>query len=99
EFANSSRPGVDRPAGSFGGNNLNRQERGEDRVQSGDNVTWARGAHTMKFCGDLNASDVATYGDDPIPCPGNPGVDDDGDGVIDEPGLIRTYPLFFQFIA
>ena len=131
EFANSSRPGVDRPSGSFGGNNLNRQARGEDRVQIVDNVTWTRGAHTMKFgvdlirsrtrirtrfnpngnflyesdarfepgdCGDLNASDVATYGDDPIPCPGNPGVDDDGDGVIDEPGLIRTYPLFFQFI-
>ncbi|HXU11733.1 MAG TPA: TonB-dependent receptor, partial [Candidatus Binatia bacterium] len=131
EFANSSRPGVDRPSGSFGGNNLNRQERDEDRVQMVDNVTWARGAHTMKFgvdlirsrtrihtrfnpngnflyesdarfepgdCGDLNASDVATYGDDPIPCPGNPGVDDDGDGVIDEPGLIRTYPLFFQLI-
>ncbi len=131
QFANSGRPGVDRPSGSFGGNNLNRQARDENRVQLVDNLTWTRGPHTMKLgvdvirsrtrirtrfnpngnflyetdapfepgdCGDLNASDVATYGDDPIPCPGNPGVDDDGDGLIDEPGLIRTYPLFFQLI-
>ncbi|HYS04468.1 MAG TPA: carboxypeptidase regulatory-like domain-containing protein [Candidatus Dormibacteraeota bacterium] len=131
QFANSSRPGVDRPSGSFGGNNLNRQLRDEDRVQLVDDVTWTRGPHSLKLgvdvirsrtrirtrfnpngnflyetdapfepgdCGDLNASDVATYGDNPIPCDGNPGVDDDGDGVIDEPGLIRTYPEFFQLI-
>jgi len=35
---------------------------------------------------------------DPVPCPGNPGVDDDGDGLIDEPGLLETYPVVFQFI-
>ena len=107
QFANSSRPGVDRPAGTFGVNNLNRQLRDEDRIQLVDNLTWTKGAHTLKFgvdvissrtsidtafnpngnflyetdapfepgdCGNLNASDVATYGDNPIPCPGNPGV-------------------------
>lgn len=131
QFANSSRPGVERPAGTFGGNNLNRQLRDEDRLQLVDNLTWSKGAHTLKFgvdvirsrtnidtafnpngnflyetdapfepgdCGDLNASDVATYGDNPIPCPGNPGVDDDGDGQIDEPGFIRSYPVVFQLI-
>jgi len=131
EFANSSRPGVDRPSGTFGGNNLNLQLRDEDRVQLVDNLTWTRGVHTLKFgvdvirsrtrihtrfnpngnflyetdapfepgdCGDLNASDVATYGDNPIPCDGTPNFDDDGDGVIDEKGLIRTYPEFFQLI-
>ncbi|HEV8701552.1 MAG TPA: carboxypeptidase regulatory-like domain-containing protein [Candidatus Polarisedimenticolia bacterium] len=131
QFANSGRPGVDRPSGTFGGNNLNRQARDEDRVQLVDNLTWTRGAHTLKFgvdvirsrtgirtrfnpngnflyqtdapfepgdCGDLNSNDVATYGDNPIPCDGTPMVDDDGDGKVDEPGLIRTYPLVFQFI-
>lgn len=131
QFANSSRPGVDRPSGTFGGNNLNRQARGEDRVQLVDNLTWTRGAHTLKLgldlirsrtrirtrfnpngnflyetdapfepgdCGDINSNDVLTYGDNAIPCQGNPGVDDDGDGVVDEPGFIRTYPLVFQFI-
>ncbi len=134
QFANSSRPGVDRPSGSFGGNNLNLQVRDEDRVQLVDNLTWTRGPHTLKFgvdvirsrtrihtrfnpngnflyetdapfepgdCGDLNASDIPTdpaQRDQPIPCPGTAGVDDDGDGVIDEPALLRTYPLYFQLI-
>lgn len=131
QFASSARPGVDRPSGTFGGSNLNRQARDEERIQLVDNLTWTRGAHTLKLgldvirsrtsirtrfnpngnflyetdapfepgdCGDLNASDVATYGDNPIPCDGTPGVDDDGDGVVDEPGLIRTYPLVFQHI-
>ena len=131
QFANSGRPGVDRPSGTFGGSNLYRQMRDEDRVQLVDNLTWTTGAHSLKFgidvihsrtrigtrfnpngnflyetdapfepgdCGDLNASDVTTYGDNPIPCPGTVGVDDDGDGVIDEPGLIRTYPEVFQLI-
>jgi len=35
---------------------------------------------------------------DPVPCAGTPGVDDDGDGQIDEPGLIATYPFVFQLI-
>jgi hypothetical protein len=47
--ANSSRPGVDRPSGVFGGNNLNYQERDEDRLQLVDNVTWQAGRHTWKF--------------------------------------------------
>ena len=34
----------------------------------------------------------------PVPCPGQPGVDDDHDGVIDEPALPWTYPLVFQLI-
>ena len=50
--------------------------------------------------GDLNASDVNL--DDPFAdsfYPGEPnGVDDDGDGEIDEPGLIGTYPQYFQLI-
>ena len=36
--------------------------------------------------------------DDPVPCPGTPGVDDNGDGRIDEPALPRTYPQVFQLI-
>lgn len=131
QSANSGRPGVDRPSGTFGGSNLNRQARDEGRLQLVDNLTWTRGPHTLKFgvdvirsrtrirtafnpngnflyetdapfepgdCGDLNASDLGTYGDNPIPCDGTPGVDDDGDGLVDEPGLIRTYPLVFQYI-
>jgi hypothetical protein len=134
--ANSSRPGVDRPSGVFGGNNLNRQERDEDRLQIVDNMTWQSGRHTWKFgvdvirshteiatlfnpngnfnyatdrpfepgdCGDLNTSDVdpnhPDYPYQPIDCQGDPdGIDDDGDGVIDEPGVIGTYPVFFQLI-
>jgi len=34
----------------------------------------------------------------PIPNPGVIGVDDDGDGIIDEDGLIQTYPFVFQLI-
>jgi hypothetical protein len=50
-------------------------------------------------CGDLVASDVDW--DDlfkPIPCPGDPNVDDDGDGLIDEPGIIGTYPFVWSLI-
>ncbi len=136
--ANSGRPGVEHPSGSWGGNNLNSQIRTEERLQLVDNVTWTRGAHTAKVgidlqrshtriatkfnplgnlqydtdapfepgdCGDLTAFMVyqdyngdGTVGNDPVPCPGNPGVDDDGDGVIDEPGLPQTYPFVYQLI-
>jgi hypothetical protein len=60
--ANSSRPGVDRPSGSFGGNNLNRQLRREDKFQVVDNVTWRVGSHTTKFGLDFTRSrtDVRT---------------------------------------
>jgi len=46
--ANSDRPGVERPSGTFGGNNLNMQKRDEDRLQLVENITWQRGPHTMK---------------------------------------------------
>ncbi len=35
---------------------------------------------------------------DPVDCPGEPGVDDDGDGQIDEPNLLETYPIVFTLI-
>ena len=130
--ANSGRPGVDRPSGLFGGNNLNTQDREETRFQLVENLTWTKGRHTMKFgldvlrsnttvatrfnptgnfiyttddpfepgdCGNLIISAIDP--DDPrapVPCPGVPGVDDDGDGRIDEPGYVYTYPLVYQFI-
>ncbi len=53
QYANSSRPGVDRPSGTFGGNNLNLQLRGEDKIQVVDNVTWSAGPHTLKLGVDL----------------------------------------------
>ncbi len=148
--ANSDRPGVERPSGIFGGNNLNRQDRGEKRLQLLDNLSWTRGTHTFKVgvdllgtrtnvrtrfnpngnflyitdkklepgdCGDLDIFDIKqaidTNGDGtvsiaeedafdavstPVPCPGTVGIDDDGDGTIDEPGFIGTYPLVFQLI-
>jgi len=49
QYANSDRPGVERPSGVFGGNNLNFQIRGEDRVQFVDNLTWQMGNHSLKF--------------------------------------------------
>ena len=130
--ANSSRPGVLRPSGSFGGNNLNAQKRDEDRVQIVDNISFQTGPHALKFGADVlrSRTHVATrfnpngnfqYNTDdpfepgdcqdiivsqvdpnnpkaPIYCPGQVGVDDDGDGVIDEPGFIYTYPFVYQFI-
>ncbi len=132
QSANSDRPGVERPSGTFGGNNLNRQDRGEDLLQIVENLTWRAGRHTPKAgidlarsqtrirtrfnpsgnflydtdlpfeagdCGDLLISQVDPNDPfAPIPCPGNVGVDDDGDGVIDEPGLIGTYPFVYQLI-
>ncbi|HEU5180372.1 MAG TPA: TonB-dependent receptor [Candidatus Polarisedimenticolia bacterium] len=35
---------------------------------------------------------------DPIDCPGQIGVDDDGDGQIDEPNQLETYPTVFTLI-
>lgn len=135
--ANSSRPGVDRPSGVFGGNNLNQQDRDEDRLQVVDNVTWQAGRHTWKFgvdvirshtdiattfnpngnfnyatdrpfepgdCGNLEPSDLDQRVDpndpyEPVYCFGDPnGVDDDGDLIVDEKGVIGTYPVFFQLI-
>ncbi|HET9480560.1 MAG TPA: TonB-dependent receptor, partial [Candidatus Polarisedimenticolia bacterium] len=130
--ANSDRPGVERPSGTFGGNNLNRQDRDEDRIQLVDNLTWQAGDHALKFgvdilrtrtrvetafnpngnflydtddpfepgdCGDIIASQVDPNNPKaPIDCPGQAGVDDDGDGIIDEPGFIYTYPFVFTLI-
>jgi hypothetical protein len=56
--ANSDRPGVSRPSGIFGGNNLNRQLRDETVFQLVENVTWRRGRHTMKFGVDLLHSET-----------------------------------------
>lgn len=132
QFANSERPGVERPSGAFGGNNLNRQNRDENRLQLVDNVTWQARSHTFKLGLDVarthtdvstafNPSGNFTYntdrpfepgdgyvrgvnkcafaGDTIVPCPGNPGVDDDGDGSIDEPADTSTYPVVYQLIS
>jgi len=138
QLAASARPGVERPSGTFGGDDLNRQERDEDRFQFIDNLTWTHDRHSLKFGVDVlrSRTGVATlfnpngnflYQTDaqfepgdrgdliisqlprdaqgnlvvptpPIPNPGMDGVDDDGDGIIDEPGLIQTYPFVFQLI-
>jgi hypothetical protein len=130
--ADSERPGVDRPSGIFGANNLNQQLRDEDRIQLVDNMTWQVGRHGLKFgvdvlrsrtnidarfapngnfsyitdrpfqpgdCGDLIASQVVL--NDPwkeIDSVCTPGVDDNGNGDVDEPGIIGTYPQYFQLI-
>jgi len=132
QFANSSRPGTDRPSGLFGGNALNRQLRAEDRIQILDNVTWQMSSHTLKFGVDLTLSDtlinagfnpngnflyttdadfepgdgfvfpqqdcLQADGPDVVPCPGIVGVDDDGDGLIDEPAVRETYPMVLSYI-
>ena len=139
QSANSDRPGVERPSGTFGGNNLNRQNRTEDRIELVDNISWQTGRHALKFgadilrsrtnvetafnpngnflyntdqrfepgdCGDLYLSqinDPANHVDpndinSPVICPGVVGVDDDGDGLFDEPGIIQSYPVVFQLI-
>ncbi len=132
--ANSSRPGVSRPSGIFGGNNLNRQLRDEQRFQLVQNMTWTRNDHTFKFGVDLTHSRTeieaafnpngnfiydydmafeagdcgigttasvapghAPNGDVPG-CEGVIGVDDDGDGLVDEPTNIFSYPLVFALI-
>lgn len=53
QTANSTRPGVERPSGLFGGNNLGAQLRNESRVQLLDNLSWIGGTHTLKFGIDL----------------------------------------------
>jgi hypothetical protein len=132
QFANSSRPGTDRPSGIFGGNALNRQLRAEDRIQILDNVTWQMNSHILKFGVDLTWSDtlinagfnpngnflyttdlafepgdgfvfpqqdcLQADGPDVVPCPGIVGVDDDGDGLIDEPAVRETYPMVLSYI-
>jgi hypothetical protein len=131
--ATSTRPGVDRPSGVFGGNVLDRQDRDEDRLQIVDNITWQAGRHTWKFgvdairshteilttfnpngsftyetdrpfepgdCGNLDSNEVDLDNKySPVYCFGDPnGVDDDGDGTIDEQGVIGTYPVVYTLI-
>jgi outer membrane receptor protein involved in Fe transport len=142
QLAASDRPGVERPSGIFGGDDLNRQERDENRFQFIDNITWTRDRHSMKFGvdvlrsrtaistlfnpngnllyetdapfepgdgwpgDDLVISDLDPFRDpqgnlpDPMPPVPNPGDigDDDGDGIIDEPALLQTYPFVFTLI-
>jgi hypothetical protein len=130
---NSTRPGVDRPSGVFGGNVLNSQNRDESRLQIVDNVTWQSGRHTWKFgldairshteiatsfnpngsfiyqtdrpfepgdCGNLDVNEpVPNEPYTPVYCFGDPnGVDDDGDGTVDEQGVIGTYPVVYELV-
>ena len=138
--ANSGRPGVSRPSGVFGGNNLYRQARGEDKIQVVQNFTVRRARHALKFGLDVarSSTSIATafnpngtfiYNSDrafeagdcgigadatdpylpdgtvldpntgqPL-CTGVPDVDDDGDGVVDEPTNVWSYPVVFTYIA
>lgn len=53
-------------------------------------------------CGDIflnNVFDADRLGLLPlVPCPGTPGFDDDGDGLIDEPANLDSYPAVFMLI-
>ena len=149
QSAVSDRPNVARPSGVFGGNQINRQDRDETKLQLIDNVTLTRGRHTLKTGFDLIYSDTTvdlafnpnggfTYdtdapfqpgdcfvnpGDpgigffdvaaavelnsdlDPdndvdlvFDCPGTPGIDDNGDGQIDEPADLSTFPRTFSIV-
>ena len=131
QYANSDLPGVERPSGVFGGNNLNVQLRNEDRFQLVDNLTLRARSHTLKFGGDVtwthttidtqfNPNGNFSYdtdrsfqpgdgyirgvhkcafaGDTIVPCPGEPGVDDNHNGLIDEPADTSTYPVVYQYI-
>ena len=140
--ANSDLTAVSRPTGVFGGNQLNRQDRDEFRVQIVDNLTWSVGDHDFKFgadvtwsetdistrfnpnggllyatnepfepgdCGDLLFNQVLEEDPDnpgffrlnmrEIDCPGVVGIDDDGDGTIDEPGKLSSYPTSLSLVV
>ena len=56
QFANSGAPGVSRPSGAWGGNELNLQTRAENRVQVVDNLTMVKNDHTVKVGVDVNVS-------------------------------------------
>jgi hypothetical protein len=133
QFANSDLPGVNRPSGIFGGNALNRQQRDEQKFQLVQNLTWRRGAHTLKFgidithsktdvmarfnpngnytynydipfepgdCGNIQVTQIPFAAPDgTVDCLGEPnGMDNDGDGDIDEQANIFSYPLVFSLI-
>lgn len=135
QLANSSRTGVTRPSGIFGGNTLNVQLRDEFRIQLVENLTIQQGNHTVKLgvdvtrshtkirtafnpegnflynsdaafdagdCGNLNLSDFISAEQDGtlpyVPCTFSNGIDDDGDLLIDEPGILTSYPLVYSYI-
>lgn len=126
QTANSDNPGVERPGGIFGGDDLNRREQQEVQFQFVDNITWIHGNHSLKFGVDITRVNVdittafnpnGTYvyttdepfegGDNGLGFKGNsvaasgigiPGVDDDGDGVIDEVRILETYPLVYRLL-
>lgn len=133
QTANSTRPGVERPGGIFGGNDLNERDQGERHLEFVDNVTLVSGDHALKFGVDLSVVEarIATRfgpngvfqyttdtafepGDsgfgtkaecipgDPPDCSragiGVPGVDDDGDGVVDEAAAFGTYAQIFRVL-
>ena len=54
QTANSERPGVERPGGVFGGNDLNERDQEERHIQFVDNVTWVEGRHALKFGIDVS---------------------------------------------
>ncbi len=54
--ANSGAVGVERPGGSFGGNNLNQQLRDEDRLQIVGNLSLQRRNHALKLGYDVTRS-------------------------------------------
>ncbi len=53
-------------------------------------------------CGDINVIDVAIARTSTfypmVVCDGIPNFDDDGDGVIDEPAIITSYPVVFSYV-
>ena len=126
QTANSDDPGVERPGGIYGGDDLNLREQREVQFQFVDNITWIKGNHTLKFGVDVTRVEVdvatefnpnGTYvyttddpfegGDSGLGFKGNspaargigvPGVDDDGDGIIDEERILETYPLVYRLL-
>jgi hypothetical protein len=61
--ANSDRPGVNRPTGVWGGNELYRQTRDEDRLQVVENLTVSQGDHLTKFGLDVTRSATDLFAD------------------------------------
>ncbi|MEE8386659.1 MAG: TonB-dependent receptor, partial [Dehalococcoidia bacterium] len=58
QTANSDDPGVERPGGIYGGDDLNLREQDEVQFQFVDNITWIKGNHTLKFGVDVTRVDV-----------------------------------------
>src|SRR4029453_15382507 len=140
QTANSGDPGVTRPSGQFGGNNLNHQIRKETPIAVVDTLPGRLGPQARKFgvevtrsstdidvrfnplgnflynsdqpfepgdCGDLIEGDFSTnphvrrqQAKNGVYCSGDPnGMDNDGDGTIDELGFLDSYPLAYSLIV